>query len=236
MTDDRNEATADRGFTRAAAIAAIVSAPLAIASVVTSLAAVRFDFAAMADPAMLLRAGHAAAGLWRASMLFDLFGYYLPIVPLVLVLRAAFRPRAGAWSELFGLSLLAYCLLGAAGAAMLTTAIPPLIEAYPAAGPDGRRVLEQVYAAQSDDVYVGMWNLLETFLGGLGWLGFGWLLRSRGRGVGVLTLALGLASLIDSLGTILNLEWLSLAGLNLYLVLAPTWALVMGVRLLRQPL
>jgi hypothetical protein len=235
--DDKSEAgrPADRGFRRAAAIAAIVSAPLAVASAVTGLAAVSFNFAALSDPTLLLRVpGEGAAGLWRMSFLFDLFGYYLFVVPLVLVLRAAFLRRGGAWSDLFGFCLLAYCLVGAIGAAMLAMAAPPIIEAYAGANAAARQVLTTVYAAQFNDVYRGIWNVLETFLGGVGWIGFGWLLWSEGRAVASLTLALGVASLADSLGEIFNQPWLSESGLNLYLVLATVWPLVLGVRLLRE--
>ena len=226
------ELLTDSGFRRAAAIAAIVSAPLAMACALTGLAAVRFNFAAMDDPTLLLRAGPGAAGLWRMSLLLDLFGYYLLIVPLAFALRAAFRPRSGAWSDLFGFCLLAYCLVGAIGAAMMAMAVPPIIAAYAGAGAADRQVLTTVYAAQFNDVYRGMWNLLETFLGGVGWVGFGWLLWSKGRATASLTLALGLASLADSLGEIFKLPWLAASGLNLYLGLATVWPLVMGVRLL----
>jgi hypothetical protein len=228
---------ADLGFRRAAAIIAIASFPLAIGSGVTGLAALSFNAAAMSDPTLLLRGGHGAAGLWRASLLFDLFGYYLLLVPLVLTLRAAFRPRAGTWSDLYGFCLLAYCLVGAIGAAMLAMATPPMIEAYAGAGPAARQVLTTAYSAQSDDVYRGLWNLLETFLGGVGWIGFGRLLWSQGRWVAALTIALGVATLADSFGEILSQQWLFAVGLNLYLALATAWPLVMGIRLLgKRPL
>jgi hypothetical protein len=222
----------DPSFRRFVAICAIVSAPLAIGSVVTSLATVRFDFSAMADPMMLLRAGVRGAALWRTSMLLDLFGFYLPIVPLVLFLRAAFRPRAEAWSELFGFALLSYCVVGAIGATMIAMAVPPIIKDYAEAWPADRAILSGMFSAQSNDVYRGLWNLLEMLIGGIGWIGFGWLLRPKAPAIAGLTLALGVACLADSIGTILGQELLSLAGLIPYLVLAPLWALVLGLRLL----
>ena len=214
-----------------------VSAPLAIGSAVTGLAALSFNSAAMSDPTLLLRAGHDAAGLWRASLLLDLFGYYLLIVPLVLTLRVAFRPRSGDVVGSLRLLPSGLLLVGAMGAAMLAMAVPPMIEAYAGAGPAARQVLTTAYAAQSDDVYRGLWNLLETFLGGVGWIGFGRLLWSQGRWVAALTIALGVATLADSFGEILGQQWLFLVGLNLYLVLATAWPLVMGIRLLgKRPL
>ncbi|HEV2365388.1 MAG TPA: hypothetical protein VGS12_14455 [Caulobacteraceae bacterium] len=235
---DRSEASwpSDSGFRNAAAVCAI-SFPLAIGSALTGLAAVNFNVAAVSDPTLLLRAGHRAAGLWRASLLLDLFGYYLLIVPLTLALRATFRPRAGTWSDLYGFCLLAYSLVGAIGAAMLAMATPPMIEAFAGAAPAARQALTTAYAVQSDDVYRGLWNLLETLLGGVGWVGFGSLLWSQARRVGALTIALGVSTLTDSFGEVVNQPWLSQIGLNLYLALATAWPLVMGIRLLgRRPL
>src|SRR5579863_3189290 len=144
-------------FRRAAAIVAIVSLAPALACSITGLAAERFDFGAMTDPGALLRAGHAAAGLWRASLLFDLFGYYLMMVPLVLALRAESRPRAGPWSDLFAFCLLAYSLVGAMGAAMLAMSGPLMMDAYTAAGAADRQALSLAYTAQYNAVYRGLW-------------------------------------------------------------------------------
>src|SRR5262249_17926311 len=95
VTDpDLPGAASDRSFARVAAIAAIASAPLAAGNLVAMLAAVHFDLRGMTDPLVLLHAGRAAAPLWRWSMVLDVFGYYLPIVPLVLLLRTSLRYRS----------------------------------------------------------------------------------------------------------------------------------------------
>ena len=44
----------------------------------------------------------------------------------------------------------------------------------------------------------------------------------------------GLA-LLDSLGMILGIEVLALLGLSVYVILAPIWALWLGIDLLRKP-
>jgi len=221
-------------FRRAAALAAIASAPLAAGNLLAMLWAARLNLDALSDPSVLLRIGEAGAGLWRWSMVLDLFGYYLLIVPLLLFLRTWLRPRSPNWIDLFVLCLLAYCLIGAIGAAMLATATPPLIEAYPAAAPPTRAILEAVAGALSDSVYRGLWNLLEECLAGIGWLGLGLVLISGRRRLGMATVLLGAACLVDSLGSILRSEAISMAGLAPYLVLAPLWAAWMGVVLLRD--
>ena len=54
-------------------------------------------------------------------------------------------------------------------------------------------------------------------------------------GPGLLTMALGASALADGLGSLAGLEPLAMAGLYVYLVLAPLWALTLGVSLLRRP-
>jgi hypothetical protein len=58
----------------------------------------------------------------------------------------ALRPRTGPWSDLFSFSLLAYCLAGPIGAAMLEMAVPPLMNAYAgASSPAAKQILEAVF-------------------------------------------------------------------------------------------
>jgi len=224
----------DRSFARVAAIAAIVSAPLAAGNLVAMLAAVHFDINGMTNPLALLHAGRAAAPLWRWGMVLDVFGYYLLIVPLVLLLRTSLRYRGRGWADLFSLCLLAYCLIGAIGGAVLATALPTLIQQYAAIGAH-RAALQTVFTGYTDGIYRGLWNLLEEFLAGVGWIGVGAALRPRHRRLGLVTIILGAACLVDSAGTALNIDAIASAGLTTYLVLAPVWACWLGAGLLRAP-
>ena len=85
-------------------------------------------------------------------------------------------------------------------------------------------------------VYVGMWNILEEFLAGMGWIGIGFFIRKEKNFLGILTIILDTASLLDSLGQMFGIEPVSVVTLNIYIVLAPTWALLMGIILLKEPL
>jgi hypothetical protein len=226
----------DRSFTRMAAITAIASLPLAVGNLLAMLAAVHFNLNGMTDPLVLLHGGTAAAPWWRWSMILDIFGYYLPIVPLILFLRSSLRRRSPNWIDLFALCLLAYCLIGAIGGAMLATALPTLIREYASATSGSRQVsLQSVFTGYTDGIYRGLWNLLEEFLAGIGWIGFGLLLRTERRRLGLVTIVLGVACLVDSFGTALNVDVIASTGLLVYLVLAPLWACWMGVGLLRAP-
>ena len=72
-------------------------------------------------------------------------------------------------------------------------------------------------------------------LAGVGWFGLGWLLRRERRALGTLAMVLGVACVLDSLGTMMGAEGVSAAGLSVYLLLGPVWALVMGIALLHRP-
>ena len=227
---------ADRSFSRMAAIAAIASLPLAVGNLIAMLATVHFNVDGMTNPLVLLHAGTEAAPLWRWSMILDIFGYYLPIVPLILLLRSSLRHQSPNWIDLFALCLLAYCLIGAIGGAMLATALPTLIREYASASSGAHRVsLQMVFTGYTDGIYRGLWNLLEEFLAGVGWIGFGLVVRAERRRLSSVMIVLGVACLVDSLGTALNRDVIASTGLTVYLILAPIWACWMGVWLLRAP-
>jgi hypothetical protein len=222
----------DGSFGRMAAIAAMVSLPLAAGNLLAMLAAVGFDLNALSHPLVLLHQGATGATLWHWAMVLDILGYYLLIVPLILALRSWLRAKSPNWIDLSALCLLAYCGIGAIGGAILATAIPPLIRGYATAGAH-RVVVETVFTGYSDAVYRGMWNLLEELLAGIGWIAMGVVLRFEDRRLGRATTVLGLACLVDALGTAINVDAVATAGLSVYLVLAPIWAWWVGTWLLR---
>jgi hypothetical protein len=154
-------------------------------------------------------------------------------VPLILLLHSSLRHRGPNWIDLFALCLLAYCLIGAIGGAILATALPTLIREYATASSAHRLSLQSVFTGYTDGIYRGLWNLLEEFLAGIGWIGFGLVLRAERPRLGIVTVVLGAACLVDSFGTALNVDAIASAGLTVYLVLAPTWACWMGIDLLR---
>jgi hypothetical protein len=69
----------------------------------------------------------------------------------------------------------------------------------------------------------------------IGWIGIGLILRHERRAIGISTVILGVAALVGSVGTTLGIAPLAQLGLCVYLVLAPIWALWLGIDLLRKP-
>jgi hypothetical protein len=224
-----------QSFQRFAALAAIISFPLTLGSIVLSGMALDFNMEASTNPALLLSVGADGASLSRWGMILDMFGYYLPLLPVALFLWRWLGPRNPDWVLFYTSCGLGYILIGAIGAVILAAVHPPLIGAYAQASVEQRPALETVFSAVWNMVYGGMWNILGELLAGIWFVGVGLLLRGERRIFSIVTMILGISALLDSLGMILNFEGLALLGLSIYVVLAPIWTLWLGIDLLRKP-
>ena len=224
-----------RSFQRFAALAAIISFPLTIGSIVLSGMALDFNMEAATNPALLLSVGADGANLSRWGMILDMLGYYLPLLPVALFLWRWLGSRDPDWVLFYTLCGLGYILIGAIGAVILAAVHPPLINAYAQASVEQRPALETVFSAVWNMVYGGMWNILGELLAGTWFLGIGLLLRSERRLFSIFSIILGSSALLDSLGMILGIEAIALLGVSIFVFLAPIWTLWIGIDLLRKP-
>ena len=224
-----------QSFQRFAALAAIISFPLTIGSIVLSGMALDFNMEAATNPALLLSVGADGANLSRWGMLLDMLGYYLPLLPLALFLWRWLGSRNPNWVLFYTSCALGYILIGSIGAVILAAVHPPLINAYAQASVEQRPALETVFSAVWNMVYGGMWNILGELLAGIWFLGIGLLLRSERRIFSIFSIILGSSALLDSLGMILGIEAIALLGVSIFVFLAPVWALWIGIDLLRKP-
>jgi hypothetical protein len=224
-----------QSFQRFAALAAIISFPLALGSIVLSGIPVNFSPDVATNPALRLSVGVGGASLSRWGMILDMFSYYLPLLPVALFLWRWLGSRDPDWVIFYTSCGLGYILIGAIGAAILAAVHPPLINAYAQASVEQRPVLETVFSAVWNMVYGGMWNILEVLLAGIWFLGIGLLLRGERRLFSIFSIILGISALLDSLGMILSVETLAFLGVAIYVLLAPIWTLWLGIDLLRKP-
>jgi uncharacterized protein DUF4386 len=228
--------TDHQSFQRFVALAAIISFPLALLGV---LSGVNIDFNMDATTNLAfwlpwLSAGADGARLLRWAMTLDMFSYYLPLLPVALFLWRWLRSRSPNWVLFYTSCGLGYILIGAIGAVILAAVHPPLINAYAQASVEQRQVLETVYSAIGNMVYGGMWGILEVVLAGIWFLGIGLLLRGEQRLFSIFSIILGISALLGSLGVILGIEAIALLGV-IYGLLAPIWALWLGIDLLHKP-
>jgi hypothetical protein len=224
----------ERSFQRLAAVTAIISAPLAFASLVVPMAAVDFNMAAFEDFSLMLSAGSGGARLVGWGMVADIFGYYLILAPLALFLWHWLRPRNPRMVDLYTFGGLAYMVIGAIGAGFLWMAWPALINSYGAAGAQQRETIKIVFQTITAGIQSGVWGM-ESVPAGIWWLGMGALLRTERCALGVFTMVLGAFMLLFFVGALVGLDALAQLGLFFALIFAPLWALWLGIDLLRKP-
>lgn len=224
-------------FRRGVGITTLVAAVFAIASIPTSFAWIAPDLStAFTDPAAGLRSGPGRETVARISMLLDMLGYYLLLVPIALYLRAWLRPRSPGLADVATVGGLAYALIGACGAAILAMAAPYLLETYAVADSARREAIEVVYPTLMKAVQHGLWMTLDPILAGVWWLGIGSLLITQQRILGWFTAILGVLALVGPVGIALAIPALGPTGLGgLWGVLQLVWMVWMGATLLLAP-
>ena len=218
---------------RVAAWLAILALPLAYANVGLALVAVDFDLPAFSDQVGGLRlvAGRPdGPELIRWSMISDMLGFYLMLVPLALVVWDWLKAKNQQLITLATVFGLAYLFFGAMGAAVLGVVLPDQINAYVQAAGEERQVHQMMFLAFSGAIYDGVWGMLDPILGGVWWVGIGAILRKERRALGWTTLVLGIVMLLRDV-KIGPIEFICLAA---YFVLAPIVAAWLGIDLLRK--
>ena len=224
----------DASFQRLAAVTSILAALLAFGSMGFLAIVLGVNVDPFSHPGSILGIGANGANLFRWGMILDMFGYYLLLTPLALLLWSRLQPKGMNLITLYTFCGLAYMLIGSLGAATLAAISPPLIEGYGHASAQQRQMYEVVFSGFLNVVYVGLWNLLESSLSGIWWLGIGLLLRREQPALGIFTTVLGIFALLDALGRILNIQLIYTVGLAGVLLLIPIWSLWFGIDLLRS--
>src|SRR5438034_774151 len=221
-------------FQRLAAVTSILAALLAFGSIGFLVVVLGVNTDPFSNLTFILGIGANGANLFRWGMILDMFGYYLLLAPLALLLWSRLQPKGMNLITLYTFCGLAYMLIGAIGAATLAAISPPLIEGYGHASVQQHLMYEVVFSGFINVVYVGLWNLLESSLGGIWWLGIGLFLRREQPALGIFTTVLGIFALLDALGRILNIQIIYTFGLAGVLLLIPIWTLWFGIDLLRS--
>lgn len=217
-------------------IITVLSGILATACMFAILVAVDFNSAALSDPLLVLKLPGANAEAARISMILDLFGYYLLLLPVIYLFHDWLKNKS-AWTPLMSFCGAAYVLIGAIGAAILAVIWPKIIAAYPHASSSEQQILAANFGLVNDLVYMGMWNLLEMAFAAAWWLFVGTQLKKHGfRISGWISLFTGVACIGDAISGIIQSADLHELFLNLYIVLAIVWAFSVGILLFRKKL
>ena len=223
-------------YQRTTGIITLLSGLLALACMLAGLIGVNYNFDAFSDPLLILTTPGVNVDAARWSMVLDMFGYYLLLLPVIFLVNDWIKNKT-AWNKLVTFNGMAYVLTGAIGASILAVVWPYIITAYPGATPALQEILKANFKFVNDMVYGGMWNLLEMLFAGTWWLWVGIILyQNKFSFMGVLTISTGIFCLADAVSGIFQLAWLHELAVNIYLLLAIVWAIVTGIFLLKRPL
>jgi len=162
-------------------------------------------------------------------------GYYLIVLPLLVLLGQRLRSVNSDLAALASLAGFGYVLVGAIGAALLALIDPRLMDQYVTGSPAQRQTIAVVFDAITRGVAGGLWNVLEQVLLAGGLIGMGALVYRERRGLGPVGLAGGLFALTDALGRMVDVAPLYTVG-ALGTALLPVWLVWWGIELLRRPL
>jgi hypothetical protein len=142
-----------------AGIAAILAAPIAIASFLLGPAAFGWDFNLLFDPERAIRHPTASTDLIRMGWILDIPGYYLLLLPAAVVLHARSATAAPLATRLAWCGLLVYAITGTAGAAILA-GTTSLFERFRVSDVTSQAALVEIHVALFGMVVDGLWNLL----------------------------------------------------------------------------
>ncbi|HEY0679542.1 MAG TPA: hypothetical protein VGD17_14760 [Chitinophagaceae bacterium] len=204
---------------------------VAIISNVLLAMSVHFNFDAFTNPVMIFSMEYIDTGLLKWGLIADMFGFYLLLLPAVFYLYIWMKEQSN-WGHLATFCGSAYVLTGATGAAILAAAWPAILNQYALSEIRDQPALRSDFSLVTNIVYAGMWNMLEVLLAGIWWLVIGRLLLRQYKFFGGITILLGIVALVNGVANITGMVSLSAVSLNIYLGLAPAWAIWLGLTLI----
>jgi hypothetical protein len=228
----QNEEVSHRRATAAVTIAAGVTS---LASLVVGLSGADFDFEAVSEAATFIALGTDAVAPVRWGLWLSMFGSYLLLVPVALLLLRWLRQDDPVVADLATVAAGFYLLLGAAGASVLASTLPDLIQRYADADAATRVGLLNDFDLARRIAEDGLQGVVQNVAGAAWFLGMGSLLRRHRPALGAAAIAVGAFLVVNAAGIMVDVEALRFIGLTGNVLLAPAWAIGMGAWLLRSP-
>jgi hypothetical protein len=188
----------------------------------------------LARPADLVTIGDGKAAIFRVSLVADMLGSYLMLVPAAVYLWRELRERDGLAVDIATASGVMYSVMGASAAAALAGGGEPLIRAY-----DGGSATEAAQAAISFEALIGgavsVWQISGAIAGGVWWLIIGALLRDRWKWFARFSMAFGAFLVLFALARALGLEVESSGPATLAFAPIGVWAIWFGANVWSAP-
>jgi len=214
----------------------VLSGLMALACFIATLIAVNFNSDVLSDPLLIFSTTGISVTAVRWSMILDMFGYYLLLLPVIYLLNDWMKERS-AWSNMVTFCGIAYVLIGSIGASILAVVWPKIITAFSLANVAEQQILRANFSLINDIVYSGMWNLLEMTFAATWWIFIGsQFLKNKFKFIGWLSIITGIFCLGDAISGVFLIGWLHELSLNAYLVFSIIWAIAIGIFIMKRPL
>jgi hypothetical protein len=220
---------------RATAVVTIAAGVTSLASLIVGLSGADFDFEAVSEAATFIALGTDAVAPVRWGLWLSMFGSYLLLVPVALFLLRWLRQDDPVVADLATVAAGFYILLGAAGASVLASTLPDLIQRYADADAAMRAGLLNDFDLARRIAEDGLQGVVQNVAGAAWFLGMGSLLRRHRPALGAAAIAVGAFLVVNAAGIMVDVEALRFIGLTGNVLLAPAWAIGMGTSLLRSP-
>jgi len=214
----------------------VLSGLMALACFIATLIAVNFNSDVLSDPLLIFSTTGISVTAVRWSMILDMFGYYLLLLPVIYLLNDWMKQRS-AWSNMVTFCGIAYVLIGSIGASVLAVIWPKIIAAFSFANLTEKQILKANFSLINDMVYSGMWNLLEMTFASVWWIFIGFqFLKNNFKFIGWLSIITGIFCVGDATSGVFLIGWLHELSLNAYLLFSIIWAIAIGIFMMKRPL
>jgi hypothetical protein len=205
----------------------ILSGITGLLSYILVAGAVNFNFDFFSDSSLIFETQGVSSSMLRWSMITDVFGYYLLLLPVLFFIHHWLKERSN-WRDLITFCGAAYIFAGALGASILGAAWPALLENYATASTDHQEIIKITFDSLALIVVNGIWNIFDAFMFGVWFISIGIFIKREHKLWGWFTIIVGIISILDFAGNIFSVKMLADSALNLYLVMAPAWAIGFG--------
>ncbi len=172
---------------RFAAVAAAVAGVLVFVHAITWDMVRYRDGSFVADTSDLVKVGAADATLFRLSLLCDMLGSYLLLIPAMFVLRTLVARRSQLVADVTAAAGVAYGVVGGVTAAAYAIAGESLIRDYASAPSTAAATSFGVLT----DGAIAAWQIVGALTGGVWLLGVAWAVMASARWYGRFTGAFG---------------------------------------------
>lgn len=212
----------------------ILAGILSIGGLLVGLAGAGGDFEAFSEASTFIALGADAATPVQWGLWLSMFGSYLLMAPVALLLLRWLRSEGVAIADVSTVAAMLYILLGAAAASILASTLPNLMSQYTGADAATQSGLLREFDLVRRIAEDGLQGVVQNVAGATWFIGIGVLLRRHRRGPGWLAVVVGAALLVNTVGILAGVEGLRFLGITGHVLLAPAWAGWMGALLLRS--